>query len=276
MPLRLQGAASVSAPQPRRLLEFRVRLHSQRFDRNDLFRSGVLEVFELFASAKVRFRSHLCIIGRLGQQRDVVLLDEAKPHAVAVQPTLLAQGDSARAAHLKSTLIAERSMEPLWSPAVATRGKRWQMRRRRKPRKQAKSVAAGCHQLPANFHGKGRVDATSPLVKEGVAFLAPQERGRVPRTLRLAGGVLDANTYAAAVLPMRLRRPNLDSGSTALLRPIFNADSDEQARELVGGELDRLPPRRLCPALTEFEGFLKKSACPFVEGRYLDQTVLLQ
>jgi Beta-lactamase len=39
---------------------------------------AVLDVFELVASAKVRFRSHLCIIGRLGQQRDVVLLDDAE------------------------------------------------------------------------------------------------------------------------------------------------------------------------------------------------------
>src|SRR5712692_2276166 len=95
MPLRFQGAASVSAPRPRRLLEFRVRLHGQRFDRDDLFRPAVLDVFELVASAEVRFRSRLCIVGRVGQQRDVALLDDAEPHAVAVQLTLLAQGNSA-------------------------------------------------------------------------------------------------------------------------------------------------------------------------------------
>jgi hypothetical protein len=71
-------------------------------------------------------------------------------------------------------------MEPLWSPAVATSGNRSQMRRRRKPRKQAKSVAPGCHMV------KGRVDATSLLLKEGVTFLAPQKEGessnpKVPR-----------------------------------------------------------------------------------------------
>jgi hypothetical protein len=55
-----------------------------------------------------------------------------------------------------------RSMEPLWSPAVATSGNRWQMRRRHKPQKQAKSVAPGCHRLPANFHGKEGVDGSSP------------------------------------------------------------------------------------------------------------------
>jgi hypothetical protein len=42
-------------------------------------------------------------------------------------------------------------MEPLWSPAVATSGNRWQMPRPRKPQKQAKPVGPGCHQLPANF-----------------------------------------------------------------------------------------------------------------------------
>jgi hypothetical protein len=46
---------------------------------------------------------------------------------------------------------------------------------------------------------------------------------------------------------LRLRGTNLDSGSTALLRAIFNADSGEQARELIGGALDRLLPRRLGP-----------------------------
>jgi hypothetical protein len=97
----------------------------------------------------------LPLIGRLGQQRDVVLLDEAEPHAVAVQPTLLAQGDSGACGASEVTLIADRNMEPLWSPAVATSGKRWQMHRRRKPRKQAKSFAAGSYQLPANLHGKG-------------------------------------------------------------------------------------------------------------------------
>src|SRR6266536_3224003 len=92
------GASSspVSAPDTgRRLLEFRVRLHGQCFNGDDLFRPAVLDVFELVASAKVRFRSRLCIIGRLGQERDVVLLDDAETHPVAVQLTLLAQGDPA-------------------------------------------------------------------------------------------------------------------------------------------------------------------------------------
>ena len=38
-----------------------------------------------------------------------------------------------------------------------SRCNQWQLlakRRRRKPQKQAKSVAPGCHRLPANLHGK--------------------------------------------------------------------------------------------------------------------------
>jgi hypothetical protein len=65
MPLRFQGAASVSAPRPRRLLEFRVRLHSQRFDRNDLFRPAVLDVFELFAFSRFASPGRLVSYGRL-------------------------------------------------------------------------------------------------------------------------------------------------------------------------------------------------------------------
>src|SRR6266581_2034300 len=71
-----------------------------------------------------------------------------------------------------NTLVPRGShhISSLWSPAVATSGNRWQMRRRRKQRKQAKSVAPGCHQLPANFHGK-----------EGVCRgLAPVAGGPLP------------------------------------------------------------------------------------------------
>jgi hypothetical protein len=42
-------------------------------------------------------------------------------------------------------------MEPLWSPGVATGGSQRQIDRTVKPRKQAKSVATGCHWLPATF-----------------------------------------------------------------------------------------------------------------------------
>jgi hypothetical protein len=53
-------------------------------------------------------------------------------------------------------------MEPLWSPAVATGGNRWQMRRPQNGSDKAKTVAVGCDQLPEPFHGKEGVDGSSP------------------------------------------------------------------------------------------------------------------
>ena len=53
-------------------------------------------------------------------------------------------------------------MERLWSQAVATGGNRWQIRHRRKPRNQAKTVAVGCDRLPRRAHGKEGVDGSSP------------------------------------------------------------------------------------------------------------------
>jgi hypothetical protein len=54
------------------------------------------------------------------------------------------------------------NVEPLWSPAVATRGNRWQTARPLKRPRQAKTVAVGCDQLPESFHGKEGVDGSSP------------------------------------------------------------------------------------------------------------------
>src|SRR5215211_575387 len=100
------GDTVLSRSDPLRLpLRARVRLHGQRFDGDDLFRPAVLDVFELVASAKVRFRSRLCIIGRLGQQRGVVHLDDAETHRVADQLTLLAQGDPAGSDAYEVTLM---------------------------------------------------------------------------------------------------------------------------------------------------------------------------
>jgi hypothetical protein len=53
-------------------------------------------------------------------------------------------------------------MEPLWSPAVATGGNRWQIGSAQTRPKQAKSDATGCHRLRASFHGKEGVDGSSP------------------------------------------------------------------------------------------------------------------
>src|SRR5213593_4168086 len=55
-----------------------------------------------------------------------------------------------------------RTMEPLWSPVVATGGNRRQIGLLPKRLKQARTVAAGCDQLPFGFHGKEGVDGSSP------------------------------------------------------------------------------------------------------------------
>ncbi len=47
-----------------------------------------------------------------------------------------------------SSGIPATGMERLWSLAGATSGKRWQMPRPRKRRKQAETVAVGCDQSP--------------------------------------------------------------------------------------------------------------------------------
>src|SRR5205823_15131375 len=57
-------------------------------------------------------------------------------------------------------------MEPLWSPVVATGGGNWAANARRR-RKQAKSVATACHQLPETFHGKQGVCRGLPPVARG-------------------------------------------------------------------------------------------------------------
>jgi hypothetical protein len=61
-----------------------------------------------------------------------------------------------------SSRICAESMERLWSLAGATSGNRWQIGRPRKRRKQAKTVATGCDQLPQNLDGKEGVDGSSP------------------------------------------------------------------------------------------------------------------
>jgi hypothetical protein len=63
---------------------------------------------------------------------------------------------------LFSSGIRAAIMERLWSLAGATGRNRWQMRRPRKLRKQAKTVAVGCHRLRPNLDGKEGVDGSSP------------------------------------------------------------------------------------------------------------------
>jgi hypothetical protein len=57
-----------------------------------------------------------------------------------------------------------RRMEPLWSPVVATGGNQWQIRSAPNRRKQAKTVAVGCHRLREKFHGKQGVCRGLPPV----------------------------------------------------------------------------------------------------------------
>jgi hypothetical protein len=52
---------------------------------------------------------------------------------------------------------------------VANGGNRRQIEESRKPQKQAKTVATGCHPLPESFHGKEGVDGSSP--SEGLKSL---------------------------------------------------------------------------------------------------------
>src|SRR5215218_7449964 len=63
-----------------------------------------------------------------------------------------------------NTLVPRGShhISSLWSPVVATGGKRRQMPWRQKPGEQAKTVATGCHRLPEKFHGKEGVSGSSP------------------------------------------------------------------------------------------------------------------
>ena len=72
-------------------------------------------------------------------------------------------------------------MEPLWSPAVAIRGNRWQMGRPQERLKQAKTAAAGCDRLPETFHGQANsVIARPPHVVVYLTGLAGRGPGRRP------------------------------------------------------------------------------------------------
>jgi hypothetical protein len=53
-----------------------------------------------------------------------------------------------RASLLRRFQWRQQTMEPLWSPVVATSGNRSQITRAGNPRKQAKTVAMGCDRLP--------------------------------------------------------------------------------------------------------------------------------
>src|SRR6266487_806724 len=201
-------SGSSREPRRRRLLEFRVGLYSQRFDRDELFRPAVLNVFELVAFAKVRFCSRLRIIGRLGQQRDVVLLDDAEPHAVAIELTLLAYGDPAGSGTSEVIFMASRVWSLCGAPGlqpVAIAGK---SAAPRKPQKQAKSVATGRHRLPETFHGKQGVCRGLPPVAGGPL---PEKEGVDPRPVErwIQAGATNV-TFGRSAWPLPLSTFRVD------------------------------------------------------------------
>src|SRR6266540_987241 len=109
-------------------------------------------------------------------------------------------------------------MEPLWSPVVATGGKRWQMPWAETGREQAETVAVGCDQLPSGPHGKEGVNGSSPSegsakVPHNGAFFSDRLAGS--RTWGRYGALYGAfrsktrSLSAAALTTVRFRRrPN--------------------------------------------------------------------
>ena len=60
-------------------------------------------------------------------------------------------------------MIQPANVEQLWRQAGATSGNQSQTLGGQKRRKQAKTVAMGCHRLPFGAHGKEGVNGSSPL-----------------------------------------------------------------------------------------------------------------
>src|SRR6266571_3078387 len=214
-------SGSSREPRRRRLLEFRVGLYSQRFDRDELFRPAVLNVFELVAFAKVRFRSRLRIIGRLGQQRDVVLLDDAEPHAVAIELTLLAYGDPAGSGTSEVIFMASRVWSLCgapWLQPTAINGNSAGPRNRKNKRNPLPPAAAGC--LRGSMVSRASAVGCHPLRE------VPSLRGR--RSISLKRQVL------------RTRRPTGLDGATLARRCV----EVKQAREIASLSCVRPPAPR--------------------------------
>src|SRR5919108_2936934 len=103
-------------------------------------------------------------------------------------------------------------MEPLWSPLVATGGKRWQIAQPRKRRNYAKTVAMGCDRLRKAAHGKEgstvrvRQRACTKALQSG-AFVS-RELARSPACDRYGAlyGALKFRTRAESVGNGRIRR----------------------------------------------------------------------
>src|SRR5204862_6480369 len=102
--------------------------------------------------------------------------DEAARRPKTSRRNLGHQSRDARAAFCAAA--SPRGMEPLWSPVVATGGNQAQTAWRRKRPKQAKTVAVGCDQLLATFHGEQGVCRGLPPVAGGPF---PEKEGVDPR-----------------------------------------------------------------------------------------------
>ena len=81
---------------------------------------------------------------------------------------------------------------------VATGGNWPQIGQPQKARKQAKTVAVGRDRLPKRAHGKGRVDATSLLLKRG--HLPGSAKEKSPANPRARRTEEDDNTSTAKEL----------------------------------------------------------------------------
>ena len=100
-------------------------------------------------------------------ERGVDRLNRSLSSGSAISPKM-------RAVETPGSPIRQRRMEPLWSPAVATGGNRWQMWNAPETwLRQPKTVAVGRDRLPEALHGKEGVDGSSP--SEGSAK-APHNR----------------------------------------------------------------------------------------------------
>ena len=115
-------------------------------------------------------------------------------------------------------------MEPLWSPVVANGGNRSQIEQAQKPRKQPETVAVGCDPLPIGAHGKGRVDATSLLLKRGLPSSLRKERRVLhnPNAVRDATATLTGQVRRVGGVCPALRARRAASGDdpvSAIARP---------------------------------------------------------
>jgi hypothetical protein len=149
---------------------------------------------------------------------------------------------------LQHSQCGQQRMEPLWSPVVATGGNQSQIRPAPKRRKQAKTVAVGCDQLPREVHGKQGVCGGLPPVAAG-PLPASQNRCRWLRPVAARSNGKEGSTVRvrqrALQKPCRVRlffRLYLHDSQRAVGMEPFMEPSGREAR------LDT--DRRGRPALT--------------------------